>query len=222
MLSFIAGLSGSGHCLGMCGGIVAALAVSHPNENTNLRFICNLSYHIGRIITYTLLGLAAGAASQVALFSSLRPYLVWMFAAANIMVIVIGLATAFGQHRFSLAVLDGTGWKFMGGVLRKASQKSSPVVFLGVGLVMGLIPCGLVYGILITTATSGSWFQGAGMMLAFGLGTLPALLVYGQVASALSAGTGAVFLRIMGFAVAMLGIIGFLKILVQSGLIAPL
>jgi sulfite exporter TauE/SafE len=221
MLSFMAGLSGSGHCLGMCGGIVAALAVAHPDERSSQRFICNMSYHVGRIITYTLLGMVAGAASQAALFSSLRPYLIWLFAAANIMVIIIGLATAFGQRQWSLAALDGAGWGFMGSLLRQAAQRTSPAVFLMTGLVMGLIPCGLVYGVLITTATGGSWMQGGFMMLAFGLGTLPALLAYGQVASALSAGTGAFFMRIMGVAVAMLGTIGFLQTLIRMELIRP-
>jgi len=221
LLSFMAGLSGGGHCLGMCGGIVAALAVAAPQQSSNTRFLCNLSYHLGRIATYTLLGMVAGAASQAVLFSSLKPYLVWLFAGANIMVIILGLSTACGRRQLSLAALDGAGWGFMGGMLRTASQRTSPVAFLGTGLVMGLLPCGLVYGVLMTAATSGSWFSGAGMLLAFGLGTLPALLAYGQVASALSVGAGTLFLRLLGFVVAMLGLIGLMKTLVRSGLIAP-
>ena len=222
MLSFMAGLSGSGHCLGMCGGIVAALAVAAPQDKFLRRLICNLSYHAGRIITYTLLGMVAGAASQAAMVSSLKPYLIWLFVAANGMVIIIGLATAFGQHRLGLAALDGAGWGFMGRALRQASQRSSASAFLGTGLVMGLIPCGMVYGVLITTATTGSWIEGGGMMLAFGLGTLPSLLVYGQLASTLSAATSAIFLRILGFSVAILGMMGLMKTLVRLGVISPL
>jgi sulfite exporter TauE/SafE len=221
MLSFMAGLSGGGHCLGMCGGIVAALAVAAPQENSRSRLICNLSYHTGRIGTYTLLGLVAGAASQMAQFSSLKTHLVWLFVAANIMVIILGLATAFGLRQLSLSALDGAGFGFMGRMLRRASQRTSPAAFLGTGLVMGLLPCGLVYGVLITAATSGSWLTGAGMLFAFGLGTMPALLAYGQVASALSTVTGTLFLRILGLAVALLGIVGLLKSLLRMGLIAP-
>jgi sulfite exporter TauE/SafE len=218
MLSFMAGLSGSAHCMGMCGGIVAALAVAAPRRSGFL----NLSYHIGRIITYTILGGLAGALSQVALFSFLKPCAIWLFAAANIMVIVIGVATASGLQNFGVSALDGAGWGGMGRIVRQASQRPSPLVFLGTGLLMGLIPCGLVYGVLLTSATSGSGFQGAVTMLAFGLGTLPALMIYGKVATALSAGTGVIFLRIMGCAVALMGIIGLLKTLVRTGLIAPL
>lgn len=222
MLSFMAGLSGSGHCLGMCGGIVAALAVAQPQERPGRRFVCTLFYHAGRITTYTLLGLVAGAFSQAALFSTSSPYPNWLFAAANVMVIFIGLSTALGMRRMSLASLDGAGWGFMGRMLRHAAQQTAPVAFLGTGLVMGLIPCGLVYGVLITSATSGSWFVGAGLMLAFGLGTLPALLAYGQLASALSAGFGTLFLRVMGGAVALLGVAGLAKCLVRMGLMGPL
>jgi sulfite exporter TauE/SafE len=64
--------------------------------------------------------------------------------------------------------------------------------------------------------------MGGGMMLAFGLGTLPALLAYGQVATSLGAVANTVFLRVMGMAVALLGLIGLLKTLLQMGLIAPL
>jgi len=221
-LAFTAGLAGSGHCLGMCGGILAALAVASPGVSAGQRFRFNLAYHCGRIATYTLLGLLAGAVSQAAFFSALRPHLYWLFVAANLMVIVIGLATALGVRRLSLAALDGTGWGFMTRVLGRAARQPTVAAFLAAGLVMGLLPCGLVYGVLIAAATGGSWLQGGGMMLAFGLGTLPALLAFGQVATALGAIATAVFLRVLGVTVALLGVAGLLKTLVMMGVMAPL
>lgn len=218
----MAGLAGSGHCLGMCGGIAAALAVAGSNASAGRRFRLNLSYHIGRILTYTLLGLLAGAASQAALITVLKPQLYWLFAAANVLVIMLGLSTALGLRGLSLSLLDGSGWGFMSLALRRASRKASPASFLVAGLVLGLIPCGMVYGVLITAATRGSWLQGGGMMLAFGLGTIPALLAYGQVATALSAAAGSVFIRIMGSAVALMGVVGLVKTLILMGLLAPL
>ena len=220
-LAFTAGLAGSGHCLGMCGGILAALAVASPGTSAGQRFRLNLAYHVGRIVTYTLLGLLAGAVSQAALFTALKPHLYWLFAAANLMVITIGLATAFGVHRLSLAALDGVGWGFMSRVLGRASGQATPPAFLAAGLVMGLLPCGLVYGVLIAAATGGSLMQGGGIMLAFGLGTLPALLAFGQVATALGALATTVFLRVMGLAVALLGAVGLLKTLITMGVVPP-
>lgn len=218
----MAGLAGSGHCLGMCGGILAALAVASPGTSAGQRFRLNLAYHVGRITTYTLLGLLAGAVSQAALFTTLKPHLYWMFAAANLMVIAIGLATAFGLQRLSLAALDGVGWGFMSRVLGRASSQATTGAFLAAGLVMGLLPCGLVYGVLIASATVGSWLQGGGMMLAFGMGTLPALLAFGQVATALGVIATTVFLRVMGVAVAMLGVVGLLKTLITMGVLPPI
>lgn len=220
-LAFMAGLAGSGHCLGMCGGIVAALAVAGSNASVGQRFRLNLAYHIGRIGTYSLLGLLAGAASQMALITILKPQLYWLFALANLMVMVFGLATAFGLRGWSLSLLDGAGWGFMSHVLRRAAAQASFNAFLGAGLVMGLIPCGMVYGVLITAATEGSWLDGGGRMLAFGLGTIPALLAYGQLATALSAATGSFFLRSMGLAVALLGAAGLVKSLNVMGLWSP-
>ncbi|MBK5276941.1 MAG: sulfite exporter TauE/SafE family protein [Desulfuromonadales bacterium] len=220
-LSFLAGLAGSGHCLGMCGGILAALAVANPAVAAGQRFRLNLSYHVGRIITYTLLGLLAGAVSQAALFTSLRSHLYWLFAAANCLVIIIGLATAFGLRRFSLAALDGVGWVGMSGILGRAAGQATARAFLLAGLVMGLLPCGLIYGVLISAATGGSWLRGGGMLLAFGLGTLPALLAYGQVATALGAIATTLFLRIMGLFVALLGVWGLLATLIRMELIQP-
>jgi len=221
-LAFTAGLAGSGHCLGMCGGSLAALAGARPDASAGRRVRLNLAYHIGRITTYTLLGLLAGAVSQAALFTTLKPHLYWLFAAANLMVITIGLATAFGVHRLSLAALDGIGWGFMSRVLGRASCQATTGAFLAAGLVMGMLPCGLVYGVLIAAATGGSWLQGGGMMLAFGLGTLPALLAFGQVATALGAIATTVFLRVMGVAVALLGVVGLLKALVTMGVVSPI
>lgn len=218
----MAGLAGSGHCLGMCGGILAALAVASPGTSAGQRFRLNLAYHLGRIMTYTLLGLLAGAVSQAALFTTLKPHLYWMFAAANLMVIAIGLATAFGVQRLSLAALDGIGWEFMSRALGRASSRATTGAFLAAGLVMGLLPCGLVYGVLIAAATGGSWLQSGGMMLAFGLGTLPALLAFGQVATALGAIATTVFLRVMGAVVALLGAVGFVKALIAMGIVPQL
>lgn len=221
-LAFMAGLAGSGHCLGMCGGIVAALAVANPASSAGQRLRMNLSYHVGRISTYTLLGLLSGALSQAVLVSGFKSQLYWFFAAVNLMIIAVGLATAFGLRRLSLASLDGAGWGFMSSALGRASREATPRAFLLAGMVMGLLPCGLVYGVLIATVTRGSWLQGGGMMLAFGLGTLPALLAFGQVATALSAIATTVFLRVMGGAVALLGAAGLMQILIKLGIMSPL
>ncbi|MBI5485617.1 MAG: sulfite exporter TauE/SafE family protein [Deltaproteobacteria bacterium] len=216
-LAFSAGLAGSGHCLGMCGGIVTALAISNSEAGAARRFLYNLFYHIGRVTTYATLGLLVGLASQAGLVTSLKPYLRWLFLAANLFVVAIGLCTAFGLRSLGISALDGSGWGFIQRLLARVSGSGSVLAALPAGLLMGLIPCGLVYGVLISAATSGSFLKGGGMMLAFGLGTFPALLLYGQVASAMTAAGGAIFQRFMGAVVALLGIAGVWKVLSAMG-----
>jgi len=217
-LAFSAGVAGSGHCLGMCGGIVAALAVAGPGTTAGARLGFSLGYHAGRITTYTLLGLLAGLASQAEAIGTLRPALQWLFLAANLFVVLIGLATACGLQRIGIAALDRSGRGVLQRALTRAAGRSTAAAAFPAGLAMGLLPCGLVYGILISAATSGSWLTGAGMLLAFGLGTLPALVAYGQVAAALTGLGSGLFQRFMGLAVAFLGLAGVWKALVKLGL----
>ncbi len=216
-LAFSIGLAGSGHCLGMCGGIVTALALSHREADAAHRFLFNLLYHAGRISTYTLLGLLAGLVAQAGMVNSVRPLVGWLFLAANLFVAAIGIFTACGVRALGISALDGSGWVFLRKLLSRLGAGSSVLVALPAGLLMGLLPCGLVYGVLISAATSGSALKGGGMMLAFGCGTLPVLLAYGQVASTLSALGRGLFQRCMGGGVALLGILGAWKALVTLG-----
>jgi len=216
-LAFSAGLVGSGHCLGMCGGIVTALALSHRDSAAAGRLVFNLLYHAGRICTYSTLGLLAGLAAQAGMVDELRPLVRWLFLAANLFVAAIGIFTALGVRSLGISALDGTGWGFLKGQLSRLSASGSALAAFPTGLLMGLLPCGLVYGVLISAATSGSSLKGGGMMLAFGCGTLPVLLAYGQVASTLSALGRGVFQRCMGGIVALLGMLGVWKALAALG-----
>lgn len=212
-LAFSVGLAGSGHCLGMCGGIVTALALSSRDAGAAQQFFFNLLYHLGRITTYSMLGLLAAFAAQAGTLDSFRPYQNYLFLAANLFVVVIGLFTLLDVRSFGTAALDGIGWAGIQKLQSRMSSNSSVLTALPAGLLMGLIPCGMVYGVLISAATGGSVIRGGFMMLAFGIGTLPVLLAYGQVASTISALGRGVFQRFMGAFVALLGAVGVWKIL---------
>lgn len=216
-LAFSVGLAGSGHCLGMCGGIVSALALSQRDSAALQRFLYNLLYHAGRISTYTMLGLLAGQAAEAGMVDALKPFVQWLFLAANLFVAVIGLFTALGVRSLGISALDGSGWGLLRKQISRMKTCSSVIVALPTGFMMGFLPCGLLYGVLIAAATSGSALKGGGMMLAFGIGTLPALLAYGQVASTLSALGRGLFQRCMGGVVALLGMAGAWKALVKLG-----
>lgn len=219
-LAFTVGLAASIHCLGMCGGIVTAVALSSRDRSAVQRLLFNLLYHSGRIFTYGVLGLLAGLFARSLQLAALQPLLNGLFLAANLFVLAIGLCTAIGLRSFGIASLDGSGWGFLGRLFTRVSAGNSLLAAVQAGMLMGLIPCGLVYGVLISAVTSGSGLKGGAMMLAFGLGTLPALLAYGQAASAVSALGRGVLQRFMGLAVALLGAVGVVKVLVKMGILS--
>lgn len=216
-LSFSAGLAGSGHCLGMCGGIVSALALSRRDLAAPQRLLFNSLYHAGRITTYSLLGLVVGFVAQTEKLDAFKPLLKWLFLGANVLVVVIGIFTILGVRALGIAAFDGSGSAIMRTLFSRLSASSSLFTALPTGLLMGFLPCGLVYGVLISAATSGSALKGMSMLLAFGFGTLPLLLVYGQVASTISSLRHGFFQYAVGGVVILLGLLGVWKAAMKFG-----
>ncbi|NND69230.1 MAG: sulfite exporter TauE/SafE family protein [Halioglobus sp.] len=169
LAALMLGLSGAGHCLGMCGGIAAALSLGGGGNTTN-----TLAYHGGRIASYTvagaLLGLAAGSITTSGWTLGLR-YL------AGVLLILMGFYIA--EWWRVLAVLERLG-AYLWQPVQKVGQRFLSLQnwrgALGLGLCWGLMPCGLIYSALALAATTGNAPGGAAMMLLFGLGTLPAML----------------------------------------------
>ena len=171
---------GSGHCIGMCGPIVAALSLSGQAKGKGILF--HLLYNSGRITTYFFIGMVAGwlgsLLNTTAAFSVVSHILLLL---TDLCIIAIGLTTAGVFERFSLLNLE-----FPGAV--RAMTKSIvklrqlPTVFgaYPIGLIMGFLPCGFLYAIALAAAGRGSPIQGGLIMLAFGLGTLPALFLFGS------------------------------------------
>ncbi len=180
--AFIIGLMGAGHCLGMCGGISAALSFAIPDASFARRFMLLLTYNIGRMLSYVAIGVVAGYIGQVvgqnAVLGSGVP-LLRTFAA--VMLILMGFYVT-GWWKV-LGVLERIGakvWRY----IQPLSQKLMPVKSLNaaflLGALWGWLPCGLVYSVLALAMAQANPFVGAGVMFAFGLGTLPAVLAGGM------------------------------------------
>lgn len=219
-LAFMAGLVTSGHCIGMCGGIVTALAVAGEGKSASGRLLFALSYHAGRVVTYTVLGTMLGFAAQMALLTPFKPYLRWIFLFANLMVIVTGLATALNLQRLNLFSLDGSGSSWFNRPVRWAVNGHA-LSGLPLGLILGLLPCGPLYAVLATAAVSGNAALGGAMMLFFGIGTTPALLAIGGGAAWLRSMGGMLLVRLMGALVALLGVAGLWRVLFKMGYLPP-
>jgi uncharacterized protein len=180
--AFLVGLLGGGHCVGMCGGIVGAVTLSLPGQRPQFPFL--LAYNSGRIVSYTMAGVLAGLVGASSLFlDHLLPIEKALYSLASIMLIVLGLYLAgLWQGVLVLERAGGVLWQRLQPLSKKLLPlRSTPQAFL-LGLLWGWLPCGLVYSVLVAALATGSALHGGLLMLAFGLGTLPALLAMGMTA----------------------------------------
>jgi sulfite exporter TauE/SafE len=182
---FLVGLLGGSHCLGMCGGIVTALTVRMPGDRA--RGSLHIAYHTGRLTTYALAGaLAGGLGSAALLFEGFLPAQIVLYVVAQLMLVALGLYL-LGVPRY-LEVFERAGRVLWRRLQPPAASlfpvRSAPRAY-AVGLLWGLLPCGLVYSVLVTALVSGGAADGALVMLAFGAGTLPSLLAAGALWPAL-------------------------------------
>ena len=176
---FLAGLGGSlVHCAGMCGPFVLGQVMTDAERATGygewrrLAGAALAPYHLGRITTYTALGALAGAAT--ALFAATAAF-GWISALLLIAGAGFMLVQAFGHA-------IGTGSPLGPAVVRLAAPLSASHRLLaryGLGVVLGFLPCGLIYGALGAAAGTGSPWRGALAMAAFAAGTVPILVVVG-------------------------------------------
>ncbi|HEY5512910.1 MAG TPA: sulfite exporter TauE/SafE family protein [Geomonas sp.] len=215
-LAFLAGLAGSFHCIGMCGGIVAALAMTGAGQSFGSRLQFQLCYNLGRVSTYTLLGALAGLIGSSLDLMALRSVSSWFFIGANLFVIAVGLSSALGLNALNLSSLEGRGARFFAAPVRRAISSKSALAFFPLGLALGFLPCGLVYAPLMVAAASGGPGLGAATMAALGLGTFPVLLLLGTASSAISGALRSAMLRAAGLAVALMGAAGLWRALARS------
>ncbi|WP_394131695.1 sulfite exporter TauE/SafE family protein [Shewanella maritima] len=189
--AFIVGLMGAAHCFGMCGGLIGAFSANIPNLPGNrlanqLRFL--LSYNLGRIVSYTVAGalIGGGAAALNHLFV-LDNYLLYLRFFAGIMMIFTGLYIAnLWMIIVHIEKLGNKLWQVLKPVANKLAPIKTSTQAIVAGMIWGWLPCGLVYSMLTWSVASGSALNGGAIMLAFGMGTLPALLSAGLAAKKLS------------------------------------
>jgi uncharacterized protein len=153
--SFLAGLLGSLHCVGMCGAFAASCARAPLGLP---------AWHVGRVTTYTLLGALAGAVGRVLPGPAWLPGLV---AALLLVWFALGLAGLVPEPRIVLPGLSTAG--------ARAARSTSTGAQLLFGAVNGFLPCGLVYAALGVPVALAQPLAGGLAMAAFGLGTVPAL-----------------------------------------------
>jgi sulfite exporter TauE/SafE len=174
VMAFMMGLLGSLHCIGMCGPLALAL----PVGNLENKILARLLYNSGRIVTYSLAGFIFGLFGKGLAIAGLQQII-------SIGLGIIILLSLFVNSRlfqkFSSASFI---YKFAGNLkisLKKIFVISSYPAMLGIGLVNGLLPCGLVYLALAGSLSTGDPFRGGIFMFFFGLGTAPLMFAVSYI-----------------------------------------
>jgi len=200
------GLASGLHCVGMCGGIVAAFSarrvipIAGASRPAPLR---QGVFNAGRVSTYAALGAAAGAAGgAVPVMQGALPAQTVLFVLANAALILAGLYLAgAGRLLGRLEDLATPLWRRVQPAAGRLMQVPSPLAAYAAGLLWGLVPCAMVYGALAAATLAGGAAQGALAMSAFGAGTLPWLLGAGAVMGRLRRWRVAAGLLVLGMGV---------------------
>lgn len=168
----VLGVTGSMHCIGMCGPLSLALPMYHlPAAG---RTIALLLYQFGRVVTYSFIGLMAGFAGRGFWRSG---YQQWFSIGLGISILILAFLYFMRKKRVSISLLDGWyRWvqKMIMKILERKNRYSS---FLLLGMANGLLPCGMVYLATAAALTFNNWGYSAAFMAFFGLGTLPAMML---------------------------------------------
>ncbi|HXC16052.1 MAG TPA: sulfite exporter TauE/SafE family protein [Holophagaceae bacterium] len=220
LVMWVAGLLGSiGHCAGMCGPIVAAFGVSQAKRGGRM-WPRHLLFQLGRVATYTMLGAAIGFLGGFARIQSIQdmheccrpdgaalvaaqawPWQVWVKLAIGFLMLLLGLFMLLGRR--ADALMEFKLPQAISNLLGRGLRGGGGPWMLG--MAWGLIPCGLVYMMLLKTLDYGSWRMGAAGMAAFGLGNMPLLLGLGLLSTKLSQAWKQRLLRLGGLLVAAMG-----------------
>jgi sulfite exporter TauE/SafE len=204
-LALATGLLGSGHCLGMCGSLVAALALSDEGRRSGLLF--QVLYHAGRLLTYAAIGLLAGwLGSAIAYVDAFSTVTRVVLVGSDLFVILVGLGSAGLLRTLNIGSLEFGAVRPPAAAVHTLRRLPPGFAAFPLGLLFGLLPCGFVYAMALSAAQSASAARGAALMFAFGLGSVPALLLFGGAAQWLGRQTRTWMLRGAGLTVALMGV----------------
>jgi sulfite exporter TauE/SafE len=219
LTALMAGLLGGVHCAAMCGGIVSL--TSAPSSAGANRAWYPLAYSSGRIASYIVAGALAGALGQAGMVlrgGALAQHLLMFLMGAMLIVLALNVAGVRPVMR-GIEAAGGYLWRQLQPLSGHFLPVKSPWQALGLGAVWGWLPCGMVYAMLLTALASGNVGEGALILAAFGLGTLPNLLLIGA-----AVGRAPRWIQISGVryaasaVIAAVGIYGMLHVLQPAAL----
>jgi uncharacterized protein len=178
--AFIAGVAGSAHCFAMCGGLAGAFGMRVRSNATSASnaFSNALPYHAGRLSGYAIAGAVCGLlGATLQTLLDLARIGAWLRTASGVLLLLIGLRmlSPWNPLRW-LETFGAKFWRRLQPLTRKTAALNGNAHAIALGFLWGWLPCGLVYSMLLFAALSNGALDGAAILLAFGLGTLPAML----------------------------------------------
>ena len=179
LAAFIAGLAGSAHCFGMCGGMAGALGMraraAAPSNRASR--VHSIHYHLGRVLGYASVGAIGGALGHSAHWAlALTRFESALRISAGALMLLVALRVLTRWNAFAPVERAGAKlWLKLRPLSTRASASHHWLGSIATGLLWGWLPCGLVYSMVLLTLTTQSALEGASVMLAFGLGTLPVM-----------------------------------------------
>ncbi len=206
VLVFGAGLLGSVHCIGMCGAFVLAISQARDAGSAVGH---QMVYFLGKAITYAVLGALVGLLGA-ALTQGVTAFQRGLSLVAGVVMVFIGLGLLGLLGRFGKLTTSGS-FRPLQSAMGYFLKDRRLVGSFGLGLLNGLLPCGLVYGILAKAASTGSVVGGAVTMFVFGIATVPALLALGMTGHLLRPVWRARLNTAAGIVVIVLGLLTFLR-----------
>ncbi|HEV7331276.1 MAG TPA: sulfite exporter TauE/SafE family protein [Flavisolibacter sp.] len=168
---FVMGAVGSLHCIGMCGPLAMALPLG--DRHTGSRLYGGALYNLGRVLTYTWLGLVLGLAGGFLMTPDIQSTVSIVFGAAILLYLV--LPASFKRSLTKKTQAQGFFMALRNQLGKLLSTPTNSSLF-GIGMLNGLLPCGMIYLALTSSFLTGSVLNGGMFMAAFGLGTFPAML----------------------------------------------
>ena len=200
--AFLIGLVGSAHCAGMC--VPIALALPLRSDNWFRRIAGGLTYNSGRIITYMLLGALFGLLGKGLHMAGFQLWASVIVGALMIAFVVVPLL--FRQLPSVNTIFEGYSARLMGGFRRLFRNSSYPSLF-GIGLLNGILPCGLVYVAVAGAINTSGVLEGMMYMALFGIGTVPVMLAVSLAGTMISLKLRVFINKLSPYVIVLLGVL---------------
>jgi len=200
------GLIGSAHCIGMCGPIAVALPLKDHNWISKIGG--GILYNLGRTVTYGIMGLLFGLLGQGIHMAGFQQ---WSSILLGIALILSVWFPYFFKQKLNLTnLVSGYAGRLINNLRSLFSQRSYSSLLL-IGLLNGLLPCGLVYVAIAGAINTSTILSGALFMILFGLGTIPMMLIVSLTGNAISTGLRNKLRKVVPYFIVLLGVLFILR-----------